>query len=393
MNIGLVTAGGITRTFRNWPERRLGAALVERGHDVRALTLFDPAVPHLAERHVEIEGIRVERIRPTVAELWRGLRSLGRLDVIHLHHLRNDPALPTALYARLRRIPLAFTLHGILHDPFVVADRDRPLDRPLTPERVVRRARDIPRAGMRTGWRSYRMHRALYLADRVIALSEHEREVVASLGVERRTIAVLPQWVNAEPDAACELRRRPAVLFIGQFKYRKGFDLLLRALPRVRQRFPALGAYFVTQNPLHRDVFEALIDEGGLRDACELVGQVEEGRKWAMLRAADLYVLPTRYEGFGLPVFEAMAAGCPVVGTRVPVLTELLSHGQDALLAAPEDPDSLAAEMIRVLEDADLRERLVAGGRRLVQERYSPAAVVPRYEALYHELRDGGSPY
>jgi glycogen(starch) synthase len=389
MKIGLVTAGGITQVFRNWPERRLGAALVRRGHAVRALTLYDPSIPHLDERNEEIEGIGVARVRPRWAEMWRGLRSLGDLDLLHLHHLRNDLALPTALYARLRRIPLAFTLHGILHDPFVVRDRDYPLAQPLTPERVVRRARDIPRAGARAGWRSYRMHRALYLADRVIALSEHEREVVETLGVDGRRISVLPQWVEPAPDAACELPRRPAILFIGQFKYRKGFDLLLRALPRVRERFAGLGAYFVTQNPLHRHAFERLIEEGGLRDACELLGQVEEGRKWALLRAADLYVLPTRYEGFGLPVFEAMEAGCPVVTTRVPVLTEMLSHGEHALLAQPEDPDSLAEEMLRVLEDAAIRARLVAGGKRLVRERYSEAAVVPSYEAVYRQTIAG----
>src|ERR1043166_3744432 len=124
MKIGLVTAGGITQVFRNWPERRLGAALVRRGHAGRALTPYDPSVPHLRERPEEIEGISVARVRPSVRELWRGLRALGDVDLLHLHHLRNDLALPTAIYARLRRIPLAFTLHGILHDPFVVRDRD-----------------------------------------------------------------------------------------------------------------------------------------------------------------------------------------------------------------------------------------------------------------------------
>jgi glycogen synthase len=249
--------------------------------------------------------------------------------------------------------------------------------------------RDIPRARARERAQSYRLHRALYLADRVIALSEHERDVVARLGVDRCRICVLPQWVEPEPDAAADLPRRPAILFIGQFKYRKGFDLLLRALPRVRERFPGLGAYFVTQNPLHRDVFERLVDEGGLRGACELLGQVEEGRKWALLRSADLYLLPTRYEGFGLPVFEAMEAGCPVITTRVPVLTELLEHGENALLARPEDPQSLADEMLRALEDAALRRRLVDGGRRLVRSRYAEGVVIPAYERVYAELRAG----
>ena len=387
MKIALVTAGGITEVFRNWPERRLGAALVRRGHEVRALTLFDPAVPHLSRRSETIEGIRVARVRPRWGEMWRGLRALGPVDVLHLHHLRNDLALPAALYSRHRGIPLAFTLHGILHDPFLVHDRDRPFDRPLTPERIVRRLRDVAAADPRARWRSYRMHRALYLADRVIALSEHERRVVADLGVPRERISVLPQWVEQEPAPPCELPRRPAILFIGQFKYRKGFDLLLRALPFVRERFPGLGAYFITQNPLHRGEFERLIVENGLEGACELVGQVDEARKWALLRSADVYVLPTRYEGFGLPVFEAMEAGCPVVTTRVPVLDEMLTHDVDALLARPEDPRSLAVEILRVLDDAELRRRLVAAGKRLVGERYSENAVVPRYEQVYRQTR------
>lgn len=392
MKIGLVTPGGITGAFLNWPERRLAAALRRRGHEVRAVTLWDPRVPHLRERRETIDGVPILRVRPRFFAVWRSLSALGHLDVLHVHHLRNDLALPAALYARWRGIPLAFTVHGVLHDPYLVADRDRPLAAPLRPGGVVRRLRELPWKSPRRGWRSYRLHRILYLADRVVALSKHERGVLTGLGVDARRIVVLPQWVEEPASVAREIADRPALLFIGQLKYRKGFDLLLRALPEVCRAHPRLRAYFITQNAVNLDVFEKLVREGGLEGRVELLGQVDETEKWSLLRSVDLYVLPSRYEGFGLPVFEAMRAGCPVVTTRVPVLDELLSHQGDALLAEPESPASLAAEILRALDDKGLRDRMTTAGRRLVEDRYVEATAFPLYEDFYREVaraRDG----
>jgi glycosyltransferase involved in cell wall biosynthesis len=113
--------------------------------------------------------------------------------------------------------------------------------------------------------------------------------------------------------------------------------------------------------------------------------ETSEAQKAALFLGSDLYVLPTRYEGFGIPLLEAWSAGCPVVTTRLPVLDEIVEDGATGLLFAYDDPEDLSATIVRALEDAALRRRLAAAGRTEV-ERYATSRIADRLEALYREL-------
>jgi glycosyltransferase involved in cell wall biosynthesis len=98
-----------------------------------------------------------------------------------------------------------------------------------------------------------------------------------------------------------------------------------------------------------------------VRSAVVRTGYVAEPVKAALLHGADALAYPSRYEGFGLPVLEAMASGTPVLASNVAALTELA--GDAALLVDPADPDAIAAGLESVLGDSELRSRLIEAGR------------------------------
>ncbi|MFP4058130.1 MAG: glycosyltransferase family 4 protein [Candidatus Brocadiia bacterium] len=105
-----------------------------------------------------------------------------------------------------------------------------------------------------------------------------------------------------------------------------------------------------------------------------------------VLAATDVYVLPSRAEGLGFSLLEAMASGCPVVATRVGGVPEIVTPERDGLLVEPEAPHALAQAIARLLDDPRLRARLAAEGRKTVQQRFATDKLVARVEALYREL-------
>jgi glycogen synthase len=407
MRISFVTTTGVTEGFRHWPEAVQARALVERGHRVHAVTYFEAGSPLIGRAKEAIDGVAVRRV--AYDRWWRSpdlataLRAAAP-QVVHLWHLRNALNQPAAEWAARRHVPVVFTVVGPFHDPYLVDDRERPYSGRVHWERPIYSAAGLLRALAREprpqrAWQNYRMHAPLRRADRVIALSEHEEGVLTQMGVPRERIRRIPLWVDAnyirgipaapapgeDPDPEIP-GAGPIVLFIGQLKIRKGYDLLARAMPLVLAGAPDARFVFAGQNPAQAAELEAICAANGSRGALVLLGPVSEAAKVRLLRRAACLVYPTRYESFGLPPLEAMVAGCPVVSTNLPVVREMIQTGENGLLAPPEDPDGLAAAILRLLDDAPLRARLIAGGQATAAGRYDENALVTALEAVYREL-------
>jgi glycosyltransferase involved in cell wall biosynthesis len=393
LRIDVLTTNGLTRDFRSWPERLQARALVRRGHSVRAFAYLGDRPWNAAPRE-EIDGVAVLRVRRRgfwSAELARAAARGPRPDVLHIHHLSNQLAFQAALSARRRGVPVVVTPHGPFHDPWLVADRDRPYDAPPRYSEIVQTPWQLVAslAHPRRALRNFLTHSPLRLAHRVVALSAHERGVLLELGLPADRIVVVPNAVDLDwlgdtpplPKPPGELR----VLFLGQLKYRKGFDLLARAIPKVAARLPQARFVFAGHSPIHRAELLRLLDEGGVRPLAEVREETSEEEKAALFLGSDLYVLPTRYEGFGIPLLEAWSAGCAVVTTRLPVLDEIVRDGETGLLFTYDDADDLAATIVRALEDPALRKRLADAGRREVG-RFGTDAITDRLETIYREL-------
>jgi glycosyltransferase involved in cell wall biosynthesis len=205
------------------------------------------------------------------------------------------------------------------------------------------------------------------LTTATICVSERELEA----GLEAGTCAteatvVIPNAVDvgAAPRSV-STRQPPLVVAVGRLKAPKDFPTLVRALGRL----PAgsFEAMIVGDGPdLPR--LEEAIRSGGLSDAVRLARERHDVPR--LLAAADVFVLASRSEGHPVSVLEAMAAGLPVVASRVGGVPEQVVDGETGLLVDPGDPEPLAAALERLTDDPALRRRLGAAGRARAEERF-----------------------
>ena len=405
MNVLIVGLGGVTATFRNWPERIVALALARRGHNVRAIGTRDPARPALAARRETIEGVDVQRVRSGYwpnRELAAALEDGPRPDIIHLMHPRNVLAAQTTAWARRRGIPTVYTWLGPYHDAYLVDDRERPFDsRPRYDRPIWTRGRLAGRLARTASWRkmrdhirNYRLHAPLKQATHLIPCSQFEAEELVRMGISQAS-TVIPLWIDSgaiekTPAAVPELAaRRPWLLFVGQLTPRKGYDLALRAMPGILRHYPGASLLLVSGiNHAERAEVERLGAELGVSQNIEFLGRVDDATLINLFRACDAYLTPTRYEGFGLTLLEAMAAQAPVVSSRIPVVDEIVRDGENGLLAAYDDAEALAAATLRILDDPALAAALRANGLRTCEVWYNPDRLTAQLEAVYRHVID-----
>lgn len=193
-------------------------------------------------------------------------------------------------------------------------------------------------------------------------------EIEAELGLERDRIHVIRN--GYEPIAAGDARRgrsligAPYVLAIGTIEPRKDYVTLVRAMAAIWPIFPDLKLVIAGADGWGTQQLDEVIDELGVADRIGRLGYVSDPVKADLLVGAELLAYPSVYEGFGLPLLEAMGAGVPVVSTSAGAIPEIA--GRAAVLVEPRDPSALAGALLSVLEDDDLRVQLATAGRRQV---------------------------
>ncbi|MDQ3355545.1 MAG: glycosyltransferase family 4 protein, partial [Actinomycetota bacterium] len=207
-------------------------------------------------------------------------------------------------------------------------------------------------------------------AEQVITCSSYMREHVADIyGLEEERVAVVPNGIDPselEPvDDLATLRSRFAapderlVLLVGRLVYEKGFQLALEALPGLIERLGAVR-FLVAGSGTHEAELRRQAHELGLDPHGTFLGWIGDDVLHSLYRIADLTVVPSIYEPFGLVALEAMASGCPCLVADTGGLREVVPNEDVGLRFRSRDPASLAAMAERVLTDATLRGRLVA---------------------------------
>jgi glycosyltransferase involved in cell wall biosynthesis len=234
-------------------------------------------------------------------------------------------------------------------------------------------------------------------AERVIVGSRHTAEdAVRFLGCAPGRVAVIPFAASPafRPSADRDADRRavaerhgvtaPYVLHVGTTNPRKNLVRLVRAFADTRRHadLPHVLVLAGEAGFAHAEV-RAEIARLGVSGAVVLTDYAREEDMPSLYRASDLLAFPSLYEGFGIPVVEAMACGCPVLTSDVSALPEVA--GDAALLVDPRSEDAIAAGILRLIEDRPLRERLVAAGFSRAAE-FSWARGAAAHLALYREL-------
>ncbi|MCC6236181.1 MAG: glycosyltransferase [Dehalococcoidia bacterium] len=245
--------------------------------------------------------------------------------------------------------------------------------------------------------------RRLVLAcDRVVAATEHERQLLRQIyGVPRDRVAVVPLGVDREAfrprdrtaaRATLASRGVPVsdearvLLAVGRLEPLKGFDILVRALAQltVDAEVVLWIAGGDERSAPERARLEAVAHEVGVGDRVRFLGAVPHEELPTYYNAADVVVVPSFYESFGLVALEAMASGVPVVASRVGGLVATVSDGRTGYLVPWRCPEPFAEKVDLLLRNEPLRRALGEAGRASM-ERFSWESVAERLSALYRE--------
>lgn len=190
---------------------------------------------------------------------------------------------------------------------------------------------------------------------------------------------------NAKPVDPSSLGVRdqsPVILWTGRLDPVKGLFFLLDAF-QIVQRLAGAHLLLAGGGPLlHR--LRRRITRLGLDGAVHLLGVRDDVA--ALLKAADLYLLPSRAEGLPNALLEAMAAGCPIVTTDVPGCRDLITHQRTGLLVSYGNVEQLAAAMMRLLRDRPMADRLARAASEEVRKHWSITATIDGYDSVYRDI-------
>ncbi|HUZ80315.1 MAG TPA: glycosyltransferase family 4 protein [Thermoplasmata archaeon] len=226
-------------------------------------------------------------------------------------------------------------------------------------------------------------------ADRVVALTQSEAISLATLGVDRERIRVIPNGIGTE-DFLPRRGPRPdagpvTILYVGRIDpEQKGLDDLLRAVALL-ERPEAVSVRLVGEDWGGATALRSLATGLGIDHVIIWTGAVPQDSLRREYASADLFVLPSHFEPFGIVLLEAMAAGLPVLATRVGGIPEVVADGVTGSLVPSGDPSALAHALDRLASDPLLRTRLGDCGRTRALD-FSWPRLIPKFLELFHEL-------
>jgi len=313
---------------------------------------------HVFHRHVVVSGASYPLYLWSAAAAYRRLGDRGfRPDLIHAHVY--GAGVPAALIASRRGIPLVITEHFTGF-----------------PRRTLTRA-EVSKA-------RFAYHRAA----RALPVSRHLREAMTHYGIDG-PFEVVPNVVDTSLFFAPEVKRidgrqEPRLLFVGNLEpsQHKGFPTLLSALVHLREGGREWLLDVIGDGP-ERARYERSAADLGLQEHVAFHGPQTKRTVAEMMRAADLFVLPSRFDNLPCAVVEALASGLPVVSTTVGGIPELVDE-RNGRLVPPDDAVALADALDHALGNLDGfdREAIAAAAR----DRYSLEVVGERFSRIYEAV-------
>lgn len=323
-----------------------------------------PVSENFLVKALEEQGVRVIGLGlPGSSNLFKAARALCRLirreniSLIHTHLLWANVA--GRLAGWWTGVPVISSFHNSEYDPQVIV-----------PGRTKYWKQDLLRR--LDGWTTRNF------AAKSVAVSQYvSRHIQEFLGVKPADIEVIynpidPRQIQARSD---DVRRKvfqelglgpeeSLILFVGRVTHQKGVVELVEAFSQVAEAHPGVHLAIMGDKNANaayaREVCDC-IARHGLERRIHMTGARRDVADW--LAAADLFAFPTKYEGMGIALAEAMAAGLACVSTDVGPIPELIRHEQNGLLAPLGDVNALAAAIKRLLDDPALRQKLAAQAR------------------------------
>jgi len=217
-------------------------------------------------------------------------------------------------------------------------------------------------------------------ADRIIAISECTKaDIVRFYDIDEKRIDVVyqpvaPLFYSPIPSTECD----PYMLYVGTINSRKNLLGIVKAMELMPSDLD-IPLYIVGNGGEYKRVVETYIAQHGMQHRFKWLGNQTPAELHQLYTNAQLFIFPSFYEGFGLPVVEAMLSGCPVVTSSVSCLPE--AAGPYSLLADPSSPEDIRDKMVQALQDTSYRKRMIEGSREFAMFSFHPTR-------LAHNLMD-----
>lgn len=186
----------------------------------------------------------------------------------------------------------------------------------------------------------------------------------------------------------CLLKDEYIVLFVGRLALRKNIFGLIDVFKKVLQEIPnskllVVGGF---KNLKYAKIINTFINDLNIQDKVKFLGSLNPNQVQSYYRVADVFVLPSTYEGFPLVILEAMASQKPVVAFDVGGNSEAIIEGQTGYLAEKGDHETMASKIVLLLKNLDLRKRIGENGRKMVEEKFNWEAIANEYFEEYKKL-------
>lgn len=362
----------------------LGMELAARGHEVHFITYAFPIrlaempdEPEVASRvsfhEVEVSHYPLFEYPPYELALATQMAEVAEhyhLDLLHVHYAipHSVSALLAQQMLQARRLPFVTTLHGT---DITLVGQDRSY-LPIT-------------------------RFAIEQSDGVTAVSEYLRQVTLRDFNPRNSIEVIPNFVNCDRyrrqvsrDFGIALRAQfarpdePILAHLSNFRPVKRLPDVVEVFARVRRELPA-KLLLIGDGP-ERAKTEQLVREKGLANHVHFLGKQDQ--VYEKLAVADLFLLPSELESFGLAALEAMACEVPVIATRVGGIPEVIGDGESGYLAEVGDVDTMARRAVELLSDPARAREMGQRARASARQRFCSTLIIPRYEAFYQRVLD-----
>ncbi len=349
----------------------LGKHLAERGHTVAFISYANPLrlgelPPRVCYHEVEQESHTLLKQFPHSLTLTAKMVEVARthrLQVMHVHYA--IPFAAAAILARQIAPELDLKVVTTLHGTDITLVGGSPSFRPVTQ------------------WSSEQ-------SDAVTAVSRFLREETYRQIPVRKDIDVVHNFIDPDrhgvhdPQCIPEKRspRQATLMHISNFRPIKRVEDVVRIFKRVRDSLDA-RLVLVGDGPEYSRTRE-LVEKLGLAEVVRYVGVVDDVAP--VLKAADLLLLPSETESFGLVALEAMASGVPVVASNVGGLPEVVEHGVTGFLAPVGDIESMAGYCVHLLEDPSRQHAFAGAARQRAASCFDYRSIIPKYESIYERL-------
>ena len=385
MNIGTLTweypprvVGGIARHCEG-----LAKALVKLNHKVHLFTLDFPGTPN----YEEIDGVKIYRASTELGHpnflTWvlmfnhflskRMADVTGKVnfDLMHVHDWL--AAFSGISFKHYLKKPMVLTVHST----------------------EIGRAQGLhsPDSFAINGIEWW----ATYESNRVIVCSHSMKDEICNhFNIPAEKVDVIPNAIDATKYHSSSdrglVRQRfgvgwgeKLVLCVGRLVPQKGIEYFIRAIPKIAQRFPE-AKYIIVGEGWSRDILEAEARASGYAHKIKFTGFASDQDVINLMSSADVLVVPSIYEPFGIVALEGMATGVPVVASQVDGLAEIIDHERTGIFVFPRSPESIAWGIGRVLSDYDHAKWMVENAKEKLHKAYSWEAVAMKTVEVYKKV-------